>query len=472
MNKVKISRQMKSGIYSIVISLVMVAAVIGFNLIVSLVPQTALKIDTTKQGLYTLSEQSGQVLSKLGQDVTIYLIAEPGKEDDYVVSLLGRYAQSSGHIRVEHINPLTNPTFAARYTDKTVENNGIIAVGRERSKLVQNNEMYSYEFDYTYYTNATVFSGESKITSAISYVTEAQIPVVYMLTGHGEAALSDAMAGAIAADNMDLRPLSLASGGGIPQDAAAIAVISPQTDIAAEEKAQLESYLNGGGNLLLASGFADADMTNLYVLMSAFGMEPVPGVIIEGDESHSVSGYSFYLLPDIVSHAVTDPIVENRTRVVMPAAMGLKATEHRSSLAVSPLLTTSAAAYSKPNAYTTDTFDREAGDIDGPFSVAMAAEEKFDNNNIRVVWLGSAMMLEDKTDAIVSGANKDLFVNALGWLCDKESSVTVRPKSTLTSYLAVPTASRNIISTVILIVLPLGALGAGVMIFVRRRRRK
>ena len=213
-------------------------------------------------------------------------------------------------------------------------------------------------------------------------------------------------------------------------------------------------------------------MTNLYALMSAFGMEPVPGVIIEGDEAHSVSGYSFYLLPDIESHAITDPIIQDKASVLLPTAMGVRETDHRSTLSVSPLLTTSEAAYSKPNAYTTETFDREAGDIDGPFSVAMASEEEFEDKDIRVVWFGSAMMLEDKADEIVSGANRDLFVNALGWMCDKESSVTVRAKSTLTSYLAVPTASRDIISTVIMIVLPLGALGAGVAIFVHRRRRK
>ncbi len=472
MNKAKFSRQMKSGIYSVIISLVMVAAVIGFNLIVGLVPETALKIDTTKQGLYTLSEQTKQVLAELDQDVTIYLIAEPGKEDDYVVSLLGRYAQTSDHILVERINPLTNPTFAAKYTDKTVENNGIIAVGKERSKLVQNNDMYSYEFDYTYYTNATVFNGESGITGAISYVTDPQIPVVYTLAGHGEAALSDAMAQAVAADNMEIRPLSLTSGDSIPQDAAAVAILSPQSDISAEEKERIESYLDGGGNLLLTSTFINADMTSLYALMSASGMEPVPGVIIEGDESHSVSGYAFYLLPSIVSHAVTDPIIANKASVLMPTAMGLKETKHRSTLEVSPLLMTSDAAYSKPNAYTADTFDREAGDIDGPFCVAMAAEEKFDGKDSRVVWLGSAMMLEDRTDEIVSGANKDLFVNALGWMCGKESSVTVRPKSTLTSYLAVPTAAKNIIGTVIMIVLPLGVLATGVTVYVRRRRRK
>jgi ABC-2 type transport system permease protein len=150
MKKKQISRQTKSGIYSVLISLLMITAVIGFNLIVSALPETAMKLDTTAEGLYTVSAQTQQVLSGLNEDVNIYLIVEPGKEDDYIVNLLGRYAQISNNINVEHINPLINPTFTKKYTDETVENNGVIVATEKRSMLVQKADMFSYGFDYTY----------------------------------------------------------------------------------------------------------------------------------------------------------------------------------------------------------------------------------------------------------------------------------------------------------------------------------
>jgi hypothetical protein len=57
-------------------------------------------------------------------------------------------------------------------------------------------------------------------------------------------------------------------------------------------------------------------------------------------------------------------------------------------------------------------------------------------------------------------------------MCDKESSINVRAKSTLTSYLTITTSFKNVMGTVITVVLPVAALIAGVIIYVRRRRRK
>jgi ABC-2 type transport system permease protein len=473
MKKKELSRQMKSGIYSVLISLVMVAMVIGFNLIVSLLPETAMKIDTTSEGLYTFSPQTEQVLAGLDEDVAVYLIVEPGKEDDYVVNILGRYAQLSSHIKVEQINPLINPTFTMKYTDETVENNGVIVTAGGRSMLVQKEDMFTYGFDYTYYTYSTVFGGESKITGAISYVTGENLPVVYTLSGHGEAALSDTLSDSITTENIELQSLDLVSAGSMPENAAAVMMISPQSDISADEKELLESYLDGGGRLLLVSGYSEEGLPNLYSLMAAFGMEPVKGVIIEGDAAHSVSGYSYYLLPDIQSHEITEPLIADNADVLTPTAMGLLETEsHRSSLKVTPLLVTSGEAYSKADPNNAQTFDREEGDLSGPFNVGMAAEEEYGDTNIRVAWYGSDMMILEQVDSIVSGSNTDLFVNTIGWMCDKEDSINVRAKSTLTSYLTVTTSFKNLMGIVITAVLPAAALIAGVVIYMRRRRRK
>ena len=473
MKKRSISRRTQSGVYSLVLSLVMIAFVVGLNLLVSLLPESAVKIDTTAERLYTVSEQTKQVLSGLTEDVSLYLIVEPGKEDNYVVNLLGRYAQLSDHVKLQLINPLIHPTFTAQYTDQTVENNGVIAVSAERSMLVQKNDMFEYGFDYTYYTNATVFNGERKITGAIGYVTQKSVPAVYLLSGHGEAALSDRLGSAIATENIDTKPLDLRSGSGIPADASALAIVSPQSDLSMEEATALQAYLDHGGRLLLISGYTKEPLTNLYAVLAAFGMEPVRGVVIEGDSAHSISGYAYYLLPTLQQHALTQPLIQSGSDVVVPTAMGIRETaSHRGTLAVTPLMTTSDKAYSKADPYASQTFEREAGDLGGPFNVAMASEESFGDTNIRLVWIGSDQMILDQADDIVSGSNVDFVVNALGWMCNKEDSIQVRAKSTLTNYLTVTTALKNTMGAVITVLLPAAALAAGAAIYAHRRRRK
>jgi ABC-2 type transport system permease protein len=473
MNVKKTSRRTQSGIYSLAISLVMIAAVVGVNLFASLLPESVMKIDTTADKLYTVSGQTEQVLSGLSEDIQLYLIVEPGKEDSYVVNLLGRYAQLSSHIKLSRINPLIHPTFTLKYTDETVENNGIIVVSAERSMLVQKNDMFEYGFDYTYYTNAMVFNGERKITGAIRYVTEETVPTVYLLGGHGEAALSERLTDAIETENIDLKSLDLISAGSIPAEASVIMLVSPQTDLLADETSTLQSYLDHGGKLLLISGFSAEPLNNLYALLSAFGMEPVQGVVIEADGTHSISGYPYYLLPDLQQHAITEPLIGDQANVVTPTAMGIRETAaHRSSLVINPLLLTSDKAYAKADPYGTQTFEREEGDLSGPFCVGMTAEESFGDTNIKLAWYGSDLMILDQADDIVSGSNTDLVVNTLGWMCNQDNGINVRAKSTVTPYLTVSTALKNIMGAGITVILPAVALAAGVAIYTHRRRRK
>ena len=51
MKKRSISRRTQSGVYSFLVSLVMVALVIGVNLLATLLPESAVKIDTTAEKL-------------------------------------------------------------------------------------------------------------------------------------------------------------------------------------------------------------------------------------------------------------------------------------------------------------------------------------------------------------------------------------------------------------------------------------
>ena len=232
MEKKKSSRRLKSGVYTVVICAAMMLAVIGLNLVISLLPAQAMKLDTTADELYTFSQQTTQVVGGLKEDVTMYLIVEPGKEDSYIVNLLERYRQLSGHIAVRHINPLINPTFAAAYTDETVENNGVIVVSEKRSKVVQKADMYSYGFDYTYYTNATVFEGETRLTGAVSLVTGGEAGTLLVTSGHGEPELPEHIEEAAGSEGFIAKTSAIDADA--LKNADAVAVISPLTDITAD----------------------------------------------------------------------------------------------------------------------------------------------------------------------------------------------------------------------------------------------
>ena len=60
---------------------------------------------------------------------------------------------------------------------------------------------------------------------------------------------------------------------------------------------------------------------------------------------------------------------------------------------------------------------------------------------------------------------------ALGWMCQRESSITIHTKSLNVSYLTMDDASANLWSVVFMAAIPLLLAVSGAVIMMRRRKR-
>ena len=117
------------------------------------------------------------------------------------------------------------------------------------------------------------------------------------------AALRRAFSGlsdAIASDNLLLEDLSLLSEGEIPQDAAALLIYAPQSDLSESERDLILDYLQQGGRLLLVTDYSEEERPNLDAVTAYYGLSSVDGIVLEGDASRHMQGYNYYLLPDEV----------------------------------------------------------------------------------------------------------------------------------------------------------------------------
>ena len=98
-----------------------------------------------------------------------------------------------------------------------------------------------------YYSTGSVsrsFDGEGQITSAIDYVTTETLPQVYLLSGHGEAALSDAFYGQLERANYEtVSDFSLLNVDAVPEDCSALIINAPTSDISDEELSLLRSCI-------------------------------------------------------------------------------------------------------------------------------------------------------------------------------------------------------------------------------------
>lgn len=455
----------KGGSYSMAVTAIVVAILVAVNVLVSVMPASATKYDITSQNLYSITSSTKVVVNALEKDVTIYWVVQSDKEDDIIENLLSRYESLSSHIQVVKKNPDIYPTFTAQYTDETVPNNSLIVECGSKYRYISYNDIYLTDVDMSTYSYVYTIDGEGAITSAIDYVTAEALPKVYTLEGHGEAALPDAFRSQIEKENMELESFSLLNTDSIPADGVLL-IYAPASDISEAETTLLRDYLTSGGKLLVMAGpTEDGALTNLTGILSDFGVSTEEGIVIEGDRNHYAFQQPYILLPDMAEDDITTPLMEAKYYCIFPLAQGLTVTGS----SATALLTTSDAAYSKAAGFKLNTYEKEDGDTDGPFALAVSADTL---NGGQLIWFASSSFLDEMYNAYSSGANLDLAMNALSSLVGQREAVSIRSKSLSYNYLTISDSNATILKTWMIAIIPLAFVVYGVLIVIERRKMR
>ena len=462
----------RAGSWSVAAAAIVVVIAIFLNLIVGSLPSTMTEIDLTANSIYALSDQTKRIAASLGKDVTLYIICTQNNEDDTIQRLLNRYADLSSRIKVTSVDPTVDPTFLSKYDLEISQlyENSVLVECEGRYRLVGYDEIFvtDYEMDYySYnYTTTTTFEGENALTNAIHYVSSDNLPKVYTLTGHGEEALSESIKRMLEQDNFDYEDLSTLTADALPEDAAAVIIHQPATDLNGDEAALLISYLENGGNVVLSTAYMAMDeMPNLLSVTRAMGLELGEGIVLEGDRNMRLTRYPYYILPNAASHEMTTSITSAGYYILSPLAQPIVKTAD-SAADITWLLTTSDSAYAKTAAMNMTTTAKEDGDTDGPFNVAAIAEK-----GGKLLWLTGDGMFDEYIDSAVSGGNSNLLMNALNWMGGQEESISIRAKSLDETGLSITESESSFWSAVMIGVLPAALVVIGIIIWARRKRR-
>ncbi len=468
MKKNKLNRlALRGGTYSIILTAVVLAILIAVNVFVSNLPATVTKQDISASKLYSVTGNTKAVVNNLQDDVTIYWIVQADEEDAVIERLLEKYESLSDRLSVVKRNPDVYPAFAQQYTDGEVQNNSLVVVCGDRSRYIDYSDIYVQNVDVYSYSYTTNFDGEGAITSAIDYVTSEELPVLYLLDGHGETELPSTFAEQLTKENIETARLTLATVDSVPEDADAVAIYAPQSDISEKEKTMLAEFISGGGKLLVLAGPAQgAKLENLTALLDFYGVAVTDGIVVEGDREHYAFQTPIALIPDMGDSDITRPLSEDRYYPMLVAAQGL-VTGGSANGTVTELLTTSDTAFSKLAGYDLDTYEKEDGDIDGPFALAVDIE---DNGGGELIWFSSSEFLGDMYNAYSSGANCDLVMNAVSKLIGEREALDIRSKSLNYAYLTISEQSSATLKILMVGIVPLVTLGIGIAVAVRRRR--
>ena len=479
-NKKFNTKYLKTGGYSVLVSLVAIAIVIIVNLFVKQLPVAFTQFDMSAGDMLEIGEATKGLVSKIDEDVTIYYIAQYGSEDVYITNILDKYKALNGQIKVEQIDPALNPGF---FTDDKakLQEGSLYIESAKRSKSVTSMEIFypgiSESDIYSYYSqtgqmpSSTGFAAESCITSALDYVTTDILPVIYTLTGHGEMTLSDSYKKNLSDKSLELKDLNLVSLEAIPEDCDCILISAPEKDISADEAEKLLAYLKNGGKMMYVSylGYTlKEEHTNLNGVLEYYGVAAGKGIVIEGSANNHMTNYPHLIIPNYGSHNIVAPL-KGYYMVLGYSQSIVKLENARDTVTVTPLLTTSDKAYTKLN-IEANTLEKQEGDIDGPFDVAVAVTEKGENGKeTQIIWVNTPAVIDESMDYF--GANSAMFLNAFSWMCEKEDSISIPAKQTENNTLSLTEAQGNIWTAIFAVIIPLAVVATGFSVWYRRRRK-
>ena len=465
-------RVFRSGLLSTAMLAAVLVLAVLLNLLVRAIPAKYTEFDLSEAKMYTLSDSTKALVEGLEKDVHIYYLCETGSEDTIITKLLDHYAAESGHLSWEQKDPTLYPTFAAKYGAENVSTGSLIVTCGENSTVLDAADLY--EYDYTdYYTTGSAsvtFGGEKQITSAIYKLTAAGQSHAYYTTNHGEQTLTDSLTDALDAQNIDAQPLDLLTST-IPEDCDLLIINAPTSDFTAgdglvDEIAQLQAYLENGGKVLLTtSGYTETP--NLDAVMAQFGLAREPGLVVEGDAGHALYGYPYSLFPDYAAADESTALdgVNQSTHVMLSVAQGITITE-TDDVTAEPLLYTTEDAYSKQDFDASSSSAKEAGDTDGPFSLAVWARN--DSTGAEVIWIGCPNMDNEQVYQSIPG-NLTFLQGCAASLVGQ--SLLIDTKALEAAPITVPASASMTLGMVFVFVLPAAVLIAGAVEVLLRRRR-
>ncbi|MCR4403534.1 MAG: GldG family protein [Firmicutes bacterium] len=496
--KFALGRRMRYGSNALLLTLAVIAIVLMVNVIVARHPA---KLDLTQEKMYTLSEETRQILRKLDRDVKITAFFPEGDAvGEMVRDLLNEYTRLSSKVSVSFVDPDKNPSLAKQY-EITAYGTSVVEAG-SRSRKVMQYDLVEYGGE----SQTPGFAGEQAFTRAIIGVLEGEERSVYFLVGHEERDLVQDYWQArsfLEGEGYTTKTLNLASEGKVPGDAALVVIAGPQKDLAPKEIEAVRDYVDRGGSVMvLAEPLRQkGQLQNIKALIAKWGVGLNDDVVIDPASHYFLDAGS--PIPEVQYHDITMKLITEKLGCVLPRSRSLFESRESADpgVTVSALLKTSGQSWGETDLEAKQVSFDPKSDNKGPLVLAFAVERVSEKKTVaesggddgtkdgsadegtrsedgvgkaagdgakaRMLIVGNASFLDN--DVVTFQGNIDLFMNSVGWLVGKEESITIRAKSPSYSqiYLTGQQASLVFYSTVVGIPLVFLLVGGG--IWLRRR---
>lgn len=468
-----ISKNAKNSTIMLALISVVVCIAVLINLLVGFID---LKLDLTSGKLYTIGDTTQDILNGLEKDVSIYGTfdnGEAGVSEGYgdAVYLLEQYEKYS-HINVEYIDLDRTPGFIGDIDPDNIldikKSEFIIKCG-DKSKKLDAEDLFTTEIDYASYSvYATGSNAEQAFTGAIMYVTAEMTPTLYFASNHGEADLEayySTLKNYLERNNYDIKTLDLLVEE-IPEDALAVLIFSPQSDISAAEAKSLEDYLiNRGGNafFIIDPLTAEVKFNELNKVLENYNVALNNDVLVENASGMYYPMSQYYLIPKLQQNEITSDFYAKNYQMLVPGSRSIETLlNEKEEVKVFSLLSTSDTAESL-------NMESEDNNEIGLFDIAAVSRYEKSNIDSKIMVMGNSTFLADEVVGTYGQTGIDFFVKMVFWMNDASENAIIEAKPYDTGSITVTAQMQKVTSLLLAVALPLLVFGAGVFVYLRRR---
>ncbi len=440
------------------------------------------RVDYSFNAITSHSETTEVLLAELDKPVHIYALYERGSEDLLLFELLDRYAAGSDLITWEQTPLSLNPTLVTRFagatSDNAVTSDSLVVFCEEteRFRVLDAADFLTLSINYEKGSWAPdKLTYESSITSAIAYVTQESIPMVYMVQGHDELDedATAALADLLRSNHYDVRYEMLQTIPSLSPDDLLV-FMAPVRDLTSSEMALVTDFANQGGSLLFVCDYSDPiqKMPNYRALLRSYGFTPLEGVVV-ADKKENTSyfdGNRTVLFPRMQPSDITlDLMLNDHTTLLMSTARAFETPDSTdNSLTVTPMLLSGEGSYLHDLAGSA-SLSKQPGAKEGPFALGLEAYRFSASGDVsRAVMLGSTAALTSEYYYSMSHA-QEFIIRTMEYLVDSAASnLSIMARSAVRPALS---ANALTLGSMMLAALPLGVLAAAFFILYPRRHR-
>ncbi|MCM1122407.1 MAG: Gldg family protein [Eubacterium sp.] len=446
----------------------------------------SLNADMTAQKLNSMSDEVKEAVKGIGQEVTVYLMAEEsavrqdelfagyGIQYSQVANLLDRMQELNPDIHVEFKSPSKNPAFVNSYAQDQLTEGDVLMVSSLRHRVLGVGDLFIQQQNvatgaYEFYSQA-----DSALANGLAYVCMEEVPLITVATGHGEmleTSVRAAFDSVVRENAFEVEEIQFMTQE-IPEDTSILFLPTPTTDYTEEEIEKIKKFLADDTDakphtVLFAAYPAQGGIDRLRAFLEEWGVRVEGGTVFETDDSRM-----FLTSPNTIFVKNSDTLLADGdySYLLTPVSCPLRILfDSNDGIYVFPLLSTADTAVVR----------QEEGDQSEETGIKTVATYSYREVQAggrstyrNLIMIGSSMALTSPYINSESFGNKEWVCDLLRLATNTKSNTVVVPRQTALAVMDI-TASKKTIDLVgmgiFTITIPLCILVVGLIVYRKRR---